>query len=442
MRKPNILVIFTDQQRYDTIQPDITPNLLNIAEKGVNFTNTFTCQPVCGPARSCLQTGQYATETGCYRNGIALPESTPTIADSLRNVGYYTAYIGKWHLASTILPSNEDIGERVDYQTKPIPPERRGGYKDYWLASDLLEFTSQPFKGHLFDNQGKKVGFEGYRVECLTDFALKFLENQTDNQPFFLFLSYLEPHHQNNLERFVSPKNSQERYANHEIPEDLKPLEGDWKENYPDYLGCCSSIDMNVGRIYDKLEELDILEDTLLIFLSDHGCHFKTRNWEYKRSCHDASIHIPLIIHGPGFSGGEEINELVSLIDVPPTILEIGGQSKLSQMRGKLLQNLINASTSDWRSEVFIQISESQVGRAIRTNRWKYSVRAPHKSGFLFSKSQTYKEDFLYDLKKDPNEQNNLVNDPTYADVRAELAAILKKRMKKAGEEIPEIIPV
>ena len=171
MNKRNIIFIFTDQQRYDTLHKDITPNLLRIAKAGINFTNSFTCQPVCGPARSCLQTGLYATETGCYRNGIALPQYSKTIAHYLSNAGYKVGYIGKWHLASTILPSKEQIEKQVDYQEKPIPPERRGGYKDYWLAADLLEFTSQPFYGHLFDGKMKKIEFQGYRVDCITDFA-------------------------------------------------------------------------------------------------------------------------------------------------------------------------------------------------------------------------------------------------------------------------------
>jgi uncharacterized sulfatase len=110
-------------------------------------------------------------------------------------------------------------------------------------------------------------------------------------------------------------------------------------------------------------------------------------------------------------------------------------------MQGRPLQNLIKENPLDWRTEVFVQISESQVGRAIRTNKWKYSVRAPHKSGFLFSRSKSYREDFLYDLEHDPHEQYNLVKDPKYEEVRNELATKLKHHMEQAGEEIPDITP-
>ena len=110
-------------------------------------------------------------------------------------------------------------------------------------------------------------------------------------------------------------------------------------------------------------------------------------------------------------------------------------------MRGRPLRDLVNGTAQNWPEEVFIQISESQVGRAIRTKKWKYSVKAPNKSGWLFAKSDTYMEDFLYDLENDIHERNNLVKEPEYAQVRAELAEVLKKKMIEAGENIPKIIP-
>lgn len=179
----------------------------------------------------------------------------------------------------------------------------------------------------------------------------------------------------------------------------------------------------------------------MIIFTNDHGCHFKTRNWEYKRSCHDASTHIPLIIYGSNYSIGIKIEELVSIIDLLPTILEIADVEIPKYMQGKSLKTLLAKTPSDWREEVFIQISESQVGRAIRTKRWKYSVGAPHKSGFLFSGSKLYREDFLYDLKADPYEQNNLVLNDEYKDIRDKLSSLLKKNMKNAGEKVPKIFP-
>lgn len=437
-QKPNIIFFFSDQQRWDTCgcygqNMDITPNLDKMASEGVRFEYAFTCQPVCGPARSCLQTGKYATETGCYRNDIALPLSEKTIAHYFNEAGYDTAYVGKWHLAST--------GKKFDFKTKPVPPERRGGYKDYWMASDVLEFTSHGYDGYVYDKDMNKVDFKGYRADCITDFALDYIRNRNSENPFFLFISHIEPHHQNDRDRYEGPDSSKDRFKDYAVPSDLENTQGDWRENFPDYLGCCHSLDYNVGRLRDQLGKCGIADNTVIIYTSDHGSHFRTRNSEYKRSCHENCVRIPMIAYGPGFKGGKVLTDLVSLIDIPPTLLSCAGINKPDTMKGRPLQQLVEGNASYWPKEVFIQISESQVGRAIRTNRWKYSVRAVDKDGWADSCNDIYYEDYLYDLESDYNEKNNLVLDPQYADIRKELSERLKKLMAEAGESIPQILP-
>ncbi|MDO8588882.1 MAG: sulfatase-like hydrolase/transferase [Armatimonadota bacterium] len=440
---PNIIFFLTDQQRWDTVgrygnRMGITPNLDRMADEGILFQSAFSCQPVCGPARACIQTGRYGAETGCFRNQIALPASERTIAHYLSEAGYEVGYIGKWHLASTMLVPGV---ENRDCITKPVPLELRGGWKDYWLASDTLEFTSHGYDGYLFDGDMKKVDFKGYRVDCLTDFALDYLRNRDKQRPFFLFLSYVEPHHQNDRNRYEGPTGSRDRFRDFEVPGDLQDTEGDWRESYPDYLGCCASLDRNLGRLRRELEELGLSENTLVVYTSDHGCHFRTRNDEYKRSCHDASIRIPMIAKGPRFTGGKAITELVSLIDLPPTLLAAGGLGKPPAMRGRHLQELVSGTAVDWPEEVFIQISENHIGRAIRTKRWKYSIWAPDGNGMSQPGSARYVEQCLYDLADDPHEKNNLVSDPARAETRAGLAQVLKRRMAEAGEATPEIRP-
>ncbi len=444
MKKPNIVFVFSDQQRWDTLgcygQPlDVTPRLDAFAAKGIRFENAFTCQPVCGPARSCLQTGKYATQTGCYRNHIALKPDEKTLAHHFAELGYETAYIGKWHLASNGGKSNEDIGPPFECADKAVPPERRGGYQ-YWLAADALEHTSHGYNGFMFDGDMNKVKFRGYRADHLTDYALKYLDTRGDT-PFFLFLSYLEPHHQNDHFRYEGPRGSKKRFKDFVVPGDLAGQGGDWKRNYPDYLGCCNSLDTNFGRILDKLEERGLAENTVVFYTSDHGTHFRTRNNEYKRSCHEASIRIPLLAGGPGFSGGRTIKNLVSLVDLPPTLLSCASIPAPASMSGNPLQKLVKNENAPWPSEVFFQISEHHVGRGLRTARWKYSVRAPEKNGSLDAGSPVYVEDYLYDLENDPHELNNLVSDPDYTAVRKELSNKLKRMMRGAGEEKPEIKP-
>ena len=437
--KPNVLYFFTDQQRWDTCgcygQPlDVTPNLDRMAAEGVRFDNAFTCQPVCGPARSCIQTGKWATQTGCVTNGIALPQDEKTLAHWMSEAGYDVGYVGKWHLAST-------RGE-FEYHTKPVPLERRGGYKDYWVASDVLEFTSHSYDGHMFNADNEKVEFpEGrYRVDAVTDWAEDFIRSREDDQPWFLFLSYIEPHHQNDHHQYEGPKGSKERFGDFEVPGDLVDTEGDWRENYPDYLGCINALDGALGRLQNVLEELGVDEDTLIVWTSDHGSHFCTRNGEYKRACHDGCTHIPMVLSGPGFRGGESHSEMVNLIDTSPTVLAAAGLDVPDYMVGRPLQDLAQDKTEQWRDEVFMQISESHCGRAIRTHQWKYSVRAPVVGGGAPA-SDRYVEDFLYDLENDPHEKNNLVADPRYDEIRRRLRERLLTRMIEAGEAEPEILP-
>jgi uncharacterized sulfatase len=425
-RPPNILFFFTDQQRWDTCgcygQPlEVTPNLDRMAAEGVRFDRAFTCQPVCGPARSCLQTGLFATETGCFRNDIALPLDATTIAHRLAAAGYEVGYIGKWHLASTCPEAN--------YRTRAIPPERRGGYKDFWLASDVLEHTSHGYDGHMFDADMQKVEFTGYRADCQTDFALEYLRTRDRERPWFLFLSYIEPHHQNDHHRYEGPEGSKERFRDFVVPGDLEGTDGDWRENYPDYLGCIASLDRNLGRIRRDLEALGMADETLIVWTSDHGSHFRTRNGEYKRSCHEASIRVPLVACGPGFRGGTVVDPLVSLIDLPPTILRVGGAAVPGEMRGRPLQDLLGGVPDAWRREVFVQISESHVGRALRTDRWTYSIDAPGKDGGNDPAADRYVEQYLYDVAADPHQRLNLVGDPTLAEVRADLRERLAGRI-------------
>ena len=442
MNQPNILFILSDQQRWDTCgcygQPlEITPNLDRMAHEGVRFEHAFTCQPVCGPARACLQTGKYATEVGCHTNHRMLPPEETTIANLLSEAGYEVGYLGKWHLASFGPFDGPD-----NFRTRPVPTERRGGYKDFWLASDTLEYTSHSYDGHMFDAAMNIRKFpEGrYRADAQTDWVLEYLQTRNGEKPFFLFVSYIEPHHQNDHNHYEGPHGSRERFKDFSVPGDLVDAEGDWREEYPDYLGCIHSLDLNVGRIRDELERLGLADNTLIVYTSDHGSHFRTRNAEYKRSCHDGCIRIPLIFYGPGFTGGKVIDEFVSIIDLPPSIVTAGGVTPPDFMRGRAIQDLVEETATDWPQEVFVQISESHCGRAIRTKKWKHSVRAPEKTGFD-PDSGVYEEDFLYDLEHDPHERHNLVGSAEHVGIRRELAAILKRRMVEAGERAPEIRP-
>lgn len=433
-KQKNIVFYFSDQQRWDTVNEQVTPNLMQLAREGVKFENNFTCQPVCGPARACLQTGLYATECGCYWNGIAMPQTIKPLASYFNDAGYQTAYIGKWHLASDRYP-----GVGLHCESTAVPKERMGEYQ-YWRAADVLEFTSHGYDGYVFDENGNKIDFKGYRADCINDFALEYLDNCDKDKPFFMFISQLEPHHQNDHHCYEGYKETVDDYKNYPIPDDLTFLKGDYKESYPDYMSAINRLDYNVGRLVQKLKDLGIYDDTIIIYTSDHGSHFKTRNPEYKRSCHESATHTPLIIKGGGFEGGKTETRLSSLIDLPPTLLSMAGIDIPKSYSGIDLTKQID-NPDDKRKCVFIQISESQCGRAIRTDRYKYSVRTAGIVGYVHHSSKVYFEDFLYDLEKDPIEKNNLVKDNNYRQVREELKALLIEQMTAAGEAKPMILP-
>lgn len=450
MNRPNIIFYFSDQQRWDTVgcygQPlDITPNLDCLAEEGVVFEEAYTPQPVCGPCRALFQTGQYPTKTGCFRNNVALPDGIKTLADYFHEGGYETAYIGKWHLASD---GELEKKPAIDYTITAIPPERRGGYRGFWRAADVLEFTSHGYDGYVFDENMNRCDFKGFRVDCITDFALEYLEQYQGEKPFFMTISHIEPHHQNDHNCYEGPKGSKERYQDCMLPKDLEELGGNAREEYPDYLGCCKSLDDNLGRLIDKLRELGLYENTIIVYASDHGSHFKTRNCDehlngyddYKRSCHSACLHVPLVIAGPGFRGNKRIKDLVSTASLPKTFLAMGGIHVGDAMIGEDLHLVSEGKQEERVNEVFAQISESRVGRCVRNEEYLYAVYAPGKHGGEYADSDVYEEDFLYDLQKDPYELNNLIHDPAYVHVREAMKERLCFQMKLAGEKVPKIL--
>lgn len=425
-RKKNIIFYFTDQQRYDTANNVIMPNLSRLALEGVTFTDCYTCQPVCGPARACLQSGVYPTQTGCYKNGINLPADITTLAQYFNREGYDTAYIGKWHLAT---------GNGLNCERGPIPQSRLGSYR-YFRGADVLEFTSHGYDGYVFDEKGNRIDFKGYRADCINDFALEYLDSVKPGHPFFMFVSQLEPHHQNDTGRFEGYRETVDSFRGCSVPDELTHFKGNYEKEYADYLSAINRIDYNLGRLVDKLKEMGIYEETVIIFTSDHGCHFKTRNMEYKRSCHDSSIHIPLVIRGGRFRGGVADNRLVSLVDLPATLLSLGGIDVPDYFRG------YDLCEDDERDCVYIQISESQCGRAIRTKKFTYSVSAPTAvAGMTMAKSPVYAEEYLYDNDSDPMQLHNLIRDRTYAPIRRTLRNMLLEEAEEAGEGKAVILP-
>ncbi|MGH9327412.1 MAG: sulfatase-like hydrolase/transferase [Terriglobia bacterium] len=455
IKRPNIILFHSDQFRWDFVcaaggnPMDFTPNLDAMYRRGTVFQNFITNQPLCAPSRSCLMTGQYATTTGVWKNGFGLRTDALTVATQLTKAGYSANYIGKWHLAPR--------GDAA------VLPEYRGGFTGFWLAANAPEISTKPYDSQFWDNDGKSVhyGSDVYRVDFLTGVAESFLR-QKHEKPFLLVLSQLEPHQQNgpyddDVYGFAPPRGYAKKFRSPYVPADLRFFPGDWPYELEKYYGDVKAVDESLGRIFKTLKEQNLEDNTIVIFTSDHGCHFRTRNQEYKRSPHESSVHVPLMIQGPGFSNRQVIPEPVSMIDVTPSILDLLGLPIPSSMQGRSFLPLLQdeKAREEWSDEVFIQISESETARALRTPEWTYVALAPEANPDRDSSSLRYRDYQLYNNRADPLQLLNLagrldtrwptkmllhyIGERSMPEVTAHLRERLIERMVQAGEERPQI---
>jgi len=467
--RPNILLVISDQFRWDCVGAiglnpmNLTPNLDQMAGRGVLFRNAFSNQPVCAPARAGIFTGQYPAKHGVWRNGIGLAEDAVTFPKILKQAGYSTNYIGKWHLAP---PSDGPAAQTAAPPTPgatspymrgaapavripplatrgPVKPQHRGGFLDLWEGANELEWTSHAYEGDLYDSGGNAIHFENrYRADFMTDRAQRFLRSDAARSPFLLTLSYLEVHHQNDKDTYDPPREFAGRYPNPYIPPDLRALPGSWPSQLSDYYACVAKMDEIVGTLRKTLVETGLDRNTIVMFTSDHGNHFRTRNNEYKRSPHESSIHIPLIVEGPGFNRGMEISELVSQVDYAPSLLTACGLQVPPSMQGRNVLRLLDRKTEPWRNEVYFEMSEFVVGRGLRTPQYTYAVSSPKVPGWHnAANAEKYVEYVLYDNQADPAQQVNLAGRAPYQQVTADLRNRMLARMKEAGDPAATIEP-
>jgi arylsulfatase A-like enzyme len=437
-------MICADQFRADFVgasreNPSVqTRHIDALAARGVNFRQCISNQPLCSPSRASFLTGRYATETSVWKLGNELDHSLPTLATEFRRNGYTANFMGKWHISQTELEGSRK-------QMGWIPPgPSRGGFDDLWEGANVLELVSHPYAGSYWDNEGRNIGFKDeYRVDFISRRAVEFIE-QKHNKPWLLFLSQLEPHQQNDVDAFVPPKRYEGSYADPFIPEDLRNLPGNWRSRIPGYYGCVQAIDDCVGALVSAIDRTGQLENTILLFFSDHGCTFRTRLGEYKRSPHDSSLRVPFVIAGPGFDQSIVVDEVVSLLDLTPTLLDAAGIQPPASMRGKPLKPLAQdpKGRSAWDSTAYFQISQSICGRGIRTRDWCYCAFDPTVQHGEAEYGTHYQDFALYSIAGDPAEIVNLVGRPEYKDIADQLREELQKQIVAAGEPETVIAPV
>ncbi|MEX2540913.1 MAG: sulfatase-like hydrolase/transferase [Trueperaceae bacterium] len=361
---PNIVMILTDQQRWDSLgcygsSFASTPNVDELARSGTRFSRAFTPYPVCTPARATMWTGVLPHQHGVIENiyGVdnALLEQstvTTTVFDLLRDAGYECSYFGKWHLG-----------------------EADPGFFDHYDG-----FNSQG--GHW--QGGVQDGV--YRPEAQTDASIEWLRGRDSEKPFLMVQSYYPPHNP-----FSAPKPFMDYYRERSIP-------------FPGYYGAVSALDAYTGRIVDGLEELGMRENTIVVYFADHGETFNyRRDSVHKFVCHEEAIRVPLIVNWPELQNSANVeNALVGLEDLMPTLLEWAGTPLPDYLHGRSLVPLLTGEAADRRDDYYVENATNITNkeqRCLRTEDWKLILSSDG-------------DGELYDLTSDPEEELNLYTTP------------------------------
>jgi arylsulfatase A-like enzyme len=243
------------------------------------------------------------------------------------------------------------------------------------------------------------------------------------------------------MQRMVAPKGYAERYQNPFVPADLAAFPGNWQQQLPDYYGCMKSVDEAVGGIRKSLIENGLDRNTLIVFTSDHSCHFMTRNTEYKRSIHDASTHVPFIAEGGVFDGGHEIRDCVAIIDLMPTLLSAAGVPVPTVVQGRNTLPLLSGNRAGWSNDVLVWLSEFWIGRGLRTSDWTYALVAPRGAGAYkpAPNAPAYYAFQLYDNRADPHQLVNLAGRRETVQIEQRLRAQLQTMLQQAGDKPAEL---
>lgn len=416
--KPNVLFILCDQMRGHAMNCDgnsqvKTPNLDRLASQGIRFTNAIANCPVCTPNRGTLLTGRYPLSHRAVTNDLPLPVDEITIGNVFSDEAYNTGYIGKWHL------------DGVPRDKFTPPGERRQGFDD-WAAWNCSHAYSN---AKYFRNTPAPIEIEGYEPEHQTQLAIEFLEQNKDN-PFFLFLSWGPPH----APYHVVP----ERYRNLYNPKQIE-IRANCKDSnvdrrvIADYYAAVSALDEFVGRLMSVLDRLNLADNTLVVFTSDHGDMLFSQGHTKKERPWEESIRVPFIARYPGVIPENTTSDvLFSTVDVMPSILGLMNTEIPNAVEGCDLSNALLDKPCDEPDSAFLTIPVP-VDQAIAVNidQWR-GIRTKR---YTYSRWQNGDGWVLYDNQNDPYQLENLIDDSEYAGVRDELEGELQGWLKRTNDE-------
>jgi arylsulfatase A-like enzyme len=474
MKYKNILFILPDQFRadclgYKGIHPHLkTPHLDRLASGGVSFDTAVTPAPLCGPARCSVFSGLYPhqargileeeklgardeMEVGVERdmliNTTELQER-PLLTDLLRERGYHMAYAGKWHLGENILgnwfPQHHGSinSDYVTWLQNSGLPREGWALNDHEVKSQRVPHMSIPH------TKVSAVDEHDHNDAWVTDIALQYLRDRPKDQPLFLVCGLNGPH-----PPLVVPQPYYGMYdpGQMEKPGNFGPIPGEldgkknsfyrrlfedhgedwdvWRKSVAVYHGYCSYIDAQVGRLLAGLEEEGILDETLVVFASDHGEMLGQRGLWHKMQAYEESLRVPLIISAPWIRQGERSRALASLIDIAPTLLDLAGAGVPLEYEGESLLPLLDGRRDKTERE-YVYAEQEPLGpfhgesdwRMVSDGRWKYVWNYGDK-------------DELYDLEADPWEVDNLAEDVAHGAVLDRLKTNLAEWMVRTNDK-------
>ncbi len=448
-QRPNILLVLSDDIRWNALScmghPHLkTPHIDALAHEGILFENSFCTTSLCSPSRGSILSGLYAHAHGVTNNFTEYPEDMPTFPRQLQAAGYETAYLGKYHMGE----ENDEPRPGFDYF---VTHKGQGKYFD-------TEFN--------FNGKERKV-VEGYYTTVVTDMAEKWIRERTAPKPWMLMIGQKAPH------SFYFPEPKYEHaFDDVEInyphsafhlsdkPEWLQKrlttwhgIYGpifDWRKDFPDtsaagvlefqnmvraYMGTILSLDDSMGRLVALLKARGEFDNTVIVFMGDNGLLEGEHGMVDKRTMHEASIRIPIVIRYPGLNGGKpkRVVSQVLTVDIAPTLCELAGTPPLAMTHGRSMVKLLSNGDDQWRKSWFYHYNyEKQFPytpniRGIRTDRWKL-VRYPHGDG---GPDRHMGE--LYDIQNDPMERKNLINSPEHKPLIEQLGQELMQLMHETG---------
>jgi arylsulfatase A-like enzyme len=473
-RKPNIVFIFADDHAYQAVGAygsviNETPSIDRLAAEGMRFDDCFVTNSICGPSRAVILTGKYSHLNGFRRNGQTFDGSQQTFPKLLQQAGYQTAIVGKWHLGSD--------------------PQ---GF-DSW---NILIGQGPYYNPPMIDN-GTRVKHTGYTTEIVTDLALAWLRQQRDpDRPFLLMLQHKAPHRSwqpspKHLAMYddvtiPEPPTLFDDYATRGTPARTQDMtiartltDYDLKFNPPrnlteeqraawtaayapaneafrqaglagadlvrwkyqryikDYLRCVASLDDNVGRVLDYLDEAGLGENTVVVYSSDQGFFLGEHGWFDKRWMYEPSLRTPLIVRWPGVTEpGSTSGAIVSNLDFAETFLDVAGASVPDDMQGRSLVPLLRGRTPEaWRTSFYYHYYEFPAVHSVRRH---YGVRDQRYKLIHFYNLDEWE---LYDLQEDPLEVRNCYADPGYAGVVERMQEELQ-RLRALYNVPPDTEPV